>query len=206
MEAHISIHAPLAGCDLPVTGLYPHRVQFQSTHPLRGATRRRTFPAGTARYFNPRTPCGVRRIIYCHISAYPRISIHAPLAGCDVGVLLHLRGGLPISIHAPLAGCDHTAIRALLCLLRFQSTHPLRGATGRRAVRLPDHRVISIHAPLAGCDPPLPEAESRRPIYFNPRTPCGVRRRKGENGKELANFNPRTPCGVRLAWTRQQAC
>ena len=56
----------------------------------------------------------------------------------------------------------------------FQSTHPLRGATmpyrpSRRRER------ISIHAPLAGCD--TASARSKRSVlYFNPRTPCGVRR------------------------------
>ena len=56
---------------------------FQSTHPLRGATK------------------AVNLAVYVVV-----ISIHAPLAGCD------RRGGvfysfpLAISIHAPLAGCD----------------------------------------------------------------------------------------------------
>ena len=34
------------------------------------------------------------------------ISIHAPLAGCDVLTLLGMNGKKRISIHAPLAGCD----------------------------------------------------------------------------------------------------
>ena len=34
-----------------------------------------------------------------------KISIHAPLAGCDVAEPL-LVGSALISIHAPLAGCD----------------------------------------------------------------------------------------------------
>ena len=56
-----------------------------------------------------------------------QISIHAPLAGCDVRVG-HFLGGDAISIHAPLAGCD------------------LIKAGYRVQMR------ISIHAPLAGCD------------------------------------------------------
>ena len=56
----------------------------------------------------------------------------------------------------------------------FQSTHPVRGATLRKA-----YTIMTI-------------------IYFNPRTPCGVRlysvyRVMWGN----YNFNPRTPCGVR---------
>ena len=80
------------------------------------------------------------------------ISIHAPLAGCDPGLLLLLFFGIKISIHAPLAGCDRPARRnrqscahfnpRTPCGVRpsrscsrpsttatFQSTHPLRGAT-----------------------------------------------------------------------------
>ena len=80
---------------------------------------------------------------------------------------------------------------------QFQSTRPLRGATGGRNF-LPPFSVISIHAPLAGRDEhttvspftrslfqstrPLRGATaanaafSVRPFYFNPRAPCGARR------------------------------
>ena len=58
----ISIHAPLAGCDPAVLiSIRPKWCEFQSTHPLRGAT------ASVAR----------RRAVQA-------ISIHAPLAGCDL--------------------------------------------------------------------------------------------------------------------------
>ena len=60
---HISIHAPLAGCDTSPFKFIAPRLEFQSTHPLRGATRLYRWK--------------------CH-NAY--ISIHAPLAGCDSGV------------------------------------------------------------------------------------------------------------------------
>ena len=56
---------------------------------------------------------------------------------------------------------------------RFQSTHPLRGATGQ----------ISTKA--------------ARSANFNPRTPCGVRLTAVPKTTVLDNFNPRTPCGVR---------
>ncbi len=55
----------------------------------------------------------------------------------------------------------------------FQSTHPLRGATGIEA-GWGIEAGISIHAPLAGCDVFWTVfTEAWR--YFNPRTPCGVR-------------------------------
>ena len=79
---------------------------------------------------------------------------------------------------------------------QFQSTHPLRGATCPRRARR-EGNPISIHAPLAGCDPLSPERFAYS-VYFNPRTPCGVRRLTAGRQWDSHNFNPRTPCGVRL--------
>ena len=146
----ISIHAPLAGCDRSARQGTRTRRQFQSTHPLRGATQLNASPfstmaisihaplAGCDRagdlhrrqllHFNPRTPCGVRR-----------------------GVLGEKIARMRISIHAPLAGCDLTACSRAVTSAAFQSTHPLRGATlAARTIK-------------------------RRIFNFNPRTPCGVR-------------------------------
>ena len=190
--------------------------EFQSTHPLRGATCRDV-----------------------EIDSKFDISIHAPLAGCDkvpFFVLIYVR----ISIHAPLAGCDGGNTRdtngqdhfnpRTPCGVRqnpsatstgsrkFQSTHPLRGATQ------------------------TPIAVNWDYVNFNPRTPCGVRRggltarpcscefqsthplrgatnfAPNVNARVIisihaplagcdrtsavffhrpAHFNPRTPCGVR---------
>ena len=39
-------------------------------------------------------------------------------------------------------------------------------------------------------------------LYFNPRTPCGVRLCKTSGHRRSAYFNPRTPCGVRPAAAR----
>ena len=80
---------------------------------------------------------------------------------------------------------------------RFQSTHPLRGATPQALLPGFD-TTISIHAPLAGCDFGK-ESMEHEFENFNPRTPCGVRLRKAFVCTSLGlYFNPRTPCGVRL--------
>ena len=113
-------------------------MQFQSTHPARGAT---------------------------HISRLNqllnKISIHAPREGCDRHrPCIHERAGdfnprtprgvrplqlvrvvleRGISIHAPREGCDCTFCRAAVSPALFQSTHPARGATtgmGRVALQL----------------------------------------------------------------------
>ena len=100
-------------------------------------------------YFNPRTPCGVRRC-WSYFYSY---------------------------------------------VCRFQSTHPLRGATNKPIKNL-RFTKISIHAPLAGCDK---QANKKLAVYknFNPRTPCGVRRERPLCDGHHIDFNPRTPCGVR---------
>ena len=55
----------------------------------------------------------------------------------------------------------------------FQSTHPVRGAT------------------MEGVD------DFPYDLYFNPRTPCGVRQPASDGCVHARYFNPRTPCGVR---------
>ena len=101
-----------------------------------------------------------------------------------------------ISIHAPLAGCDSLIFGLSVSTFRFQSTHPLRGATIEIGTRFVSD-FISIHAPLAGCDYRMIYSSSKG-SYFNPRTPCGVRRDRIGVRFPCRYFNPRTPCGVRL--------
>ncbi len=239
LRACISIHAPHAGCDAalcrkcrvsfnfnPRTPCGVRRgvdtygrktAQFQSTHPMRGATAADAIAlhaasisihaphAGCDRHsrrvalrlddFNPRTPCGVRREHLIHFGGFKTISIHAPHAGCD-RMQKADHSAETISIHAPHAGCDIMEIPA----------------TGHKW-------TISIHAPHAGCDRFLDLDPTLR-ADFNPRTPCGVRleppksktsdlqisihaphagcdARTPASGSRRPDFNPRTPCGVR---------
>ena len=124
--------------------------RFQSTHPLRGATRpTRVMLPFVRRNFNPRTPCGVRRRLYNNPWAVFKFQ----------------------STH-PLRGATNVAIQAAMTNL-FQSTHPLRGATGCAHAVMCKY-IISIHAPLAGCDPSSAIVWLLH-LNFNPRTPCGVR-------------------------------
>ena len=168
----ISIHAPLAGCDERKCKALRKQMKFQSTHPLRGATGRffrgrpcasdfnpRTpcgvrLPASAAlsvtRYFNPRTPCGVRLWTILPSRSSNCISIHAPLAGCDLPVLGIRQERVHFNPRTPCGVRRFRTAQNVKTFL-FQSTHPLRGATTWR--RTPEHSgFISIHAPLAGCD------------------------------------------------------
>ena len=125
----ISIHAPHAGCDRRTKSTSSRTNQFQSTHPMRGATCGAGRRSGRPADFNPRTPCGVRRIVDDHRVRRVVISIHAPHAGCDLMLEEWKNETLSISIHAPHAGCDGQSKTVKSCHGLFQSTHPMRGAT-----------------------------------------------------------------------------
>ena len=165
-------------------------MQFQSTHPVRGATEDIQSD-----------------------DLVIRISIHAPREGCDgprprsrpgtlrfqsthpvrgaTGHRGFLRPCGTISIHAPREGCDPGSRDRTACTPLFQSTHPVRGATlgdylhvaacvfqsthpvrgaTRTQTALRACSRISIHAPREGCDP-VWASPTTRSANFNPRTP-----------------------------------
>ena len=82
------------------------RLMFQFTHPGRGATQRTMFQRGLLTGFNSRTPGGVRPETFTFRYAV-----------CGV------------SIHAPREGCDEAMAEGLHSSIKFQFTHPGRGAT-----------------------------------------------------------------------------
>ena len=128
------------------------RSEFQSTHPVRGATQthRRVYPHRP--YFNPRTPCGVRHAAFANLGAVFLISIHAPRTGCD---------------YRSLCFC---------ALLPYFNPRTPCGVRRRIGITQRICPIISIHAPRAGCDPPFLTKRIKTKFNFNPRTPCGVRR------------------------------
>ena len=122
--------------------------------------------------FNPRTPCGVRRLCLSDNDICEIVSIHALLAECDP--LASDFFPLPeVSIHALLAECDRCyrlwslgtgcfnprtpcGVRLqqgldTASISQFQSTHSLRSAT---FICCPIGQLdgVSIHALLAECD------------------------------------------------------
>ena len=60
---------------------------------------------------------------------FSAISIHAPREGCDSAAPPIPLVIIPISIHAPREGCDDCGEHRYVIRERFQSTHPVRGAT-----------------------------------------------------------------------------
>ena len=145
--------------------------EFQSTHPVRGATSWAYNCGYRLLDFNPRTPCGVRpsksgtvRCSTIFQSTHPvrgateagdsrlfewLISIHAPRAGCDLN-LRDLVGLTCISIHAPRAGCDLESSSLLPLYLLFQSTHPVRGATALKGVVSSGKTLFQSTHPVRG--------------------------------------------------------
>ena len=164
-------------------------------------------------YFNPRSPCGERRVFPTNYGQ-AFISIRAPLAGSDIanyagqamGAIISIRAPLAgsdggpdgrpglyvISIRAPLAGSDDEfeAMRAIW--EQFQSALPLRGATGSCFGRLRSAVSFQSALPLRGATHRrLPSAVARRD--FNPRSPCGERPIKISGGEICIGISIRAP-------------
>ena len=123
----ISIHAPHKGCDS--AGADVRRLVEISIHaPHKGCDRERRYVYSRRGNFNPRTPQGVRQVKAAIEGYGDGISIHAPHKGCDWLVLMqasrtnHFNPRTPQGVRLPRAW-------AALTLLKFQSTHPTRGAT-----------------------------------------------------------------------------
>ena len=170
------------------------RSKFQSTLPLRGATHSPIRQPCAWGNFNPHSPCGERHELYVRSSTCPEISIHTPLAGSD-----------------PEA-------KELAEFVKFQSTLPLRGATGKSSKPLMDTNVFQSTLPLRGATVdldrqgkalvfqstlPLRGATGRETAdgethYISIHTPlAGSDARVHRRSVRLNNFNPHSPCGER---------
>ena len=190
-------------------------LKFQSTHPMRGATKEYRFseqetkisihaPARGAtcilrherkrNKFQSTHPRGVRRtddplptVTTGFQSTHPRGVRHAHDA--QSVEVLH------ISIHAPARGATQGDARAVPCPDDF-NPRTREGCDVLDPATMQGEQ-ISIHAPARGAT----SATSTRSASmrdFNPRTPCGVRRDALSTVHRRRDFNPRTPCGVRL--------
>ncbi len=104
----ISIHAPHAGSDLAV--MASEIVKLISIHaPHAGSDIRRSCGGHQTMHFNPRSPCGERRLRSCPCAAPREFQSTLPMRGAT----RHERRVLVpqvISIHAPHAGSDRTAL------------------------------------------------------------------------------------------------
>ena len=146
----ISIHAPRVGSDFAPFGWW--RLGLISIHaPRVGSDRSIRTTEGDSRHFNPRSPCGERRVGVTVQTLSSYISIHAPRVGSD-----------------ELAGLDWCAV------ILFQSTLPVWGATiAAKATR--SSAGFQSTLPVWGATSSTCRTLSES-SHFNPRSPCGERR------------------------------
>ena len=102
--------------------------------------------------FNPRTPCGVRRVRLGETENLYAVSIHALLAECDCCVRMFEKTKHGFNPRTP---CGVRPTKKTFLFFR---------------------ETVSIHALLAECDF-YPRSSHLVDKRFNPRTPCGVRLR-----------------------------
>ena len=168
----ISIHAPRAGSDFRECCRAEQWSHFNPRSPC-GERRGRFAACRIRRDFNPRSPCGERQASTMQHSISLIFQSTLPVRGAttlidDVAMLGE------ISIHAPRAGSDFSVRN-----FRIKDTisiHAPRAGSDTRVPHAPAQLPISIHAPRAGSDPQN-QATRFRPCDFNPRSPCGERRR-----------------------------
>ena len=197
VHRQISIHAPLTGCDQNFITVinniwdfnprtpYGMRLctfciliidfKFQSTHPLRDATMDKIKINSLELEFQSTHPLRDATRAAYECSCCERISIHAPLTGCDVMDFEITKG-----------------------TVQFQSTHPLRDATCGKTIVFAKV-AISIHAPLTGCDQwPLSNRKNCWSISIHaPLTGCDIAKvEKPKEPKKISIHAPLTGCDV----------
>ena len=166
-KTEISIHAPRAGCDQePNKGIVVSK-DFNPRTPC-GVRLQFNYTIPASCDFNPRTPCGVRRLF---LGLVPGVFDFNPRTPCGVRPRI---------------------IGSLLQDFKFQSTHPVRGATVNPLHPIDVIVQISIHAPRAGCDG-LRSGHQYTYWHFNPRTPCGVRPLKHLSSSGKSQFQSTHP-------------
>ena len=152
-HGHLSIHAPREGCDAACLNACWPCLSFQSTHPVRGATRALVSDerAALLSIHAPREGCDIfRRTVSGRATIFQ--STH-PVRGATSSTVFRLPTSNFQSTH-PVRGATRSWTRGR-SPSAFQSTHPVRGATREhRVVKLADR--LSIHAPREGCDTRLP--------------------------------------------------
>ena len=191
---HISTHAPLAGRDQPGRQLFGHVLTISTHAPLAGRD-----PVGrldalevlisTHAPLAGRDPCR-----HCYTQPHCNFNPRAP---CGARRLEPWASSASRSDFNPRAPCG---ARPRLCLLvqqrsRFQPTRPLRGATGAHPGNVHHRQNFNPRAPC-GARHIWPGFRFWL-SNFNPRAPCGARPGCGPCRAGSRNFNPRAPCGAR---------
>ena len=167
--------------------------------------------------YRPRQRYGISTRAQPGVGIQRLISIRAPLAGSDLAQSLFRTRRTYFNPRSPFGERpEFTALPTRVDI--FQSALPLRGATSVDADQSPDVMRFQSALPLRGATSlprshrskrifqsalPLRGATRRTPTstpwcsYFNPRSPCGERRKRRSWLRCIPYFNPRSPCGER---------
>ena len=129
INCKVSIHAPRAGCDSPWIGRWAG-CDVSIHAPRAGCDRSTLYRLTSAKGFNSRTPCGVRRCVSSASLIIFAFQFTHPVRGATYVCMTEWMGG------------------------EFQFTHPVRGATQFNET-MKQRISVSIHAPRAGCDQTL---------------------------------------------------
>ena len=146
-------------------------------------------------YCNLCSPCGERQSDDVVDIPLIIISIHAPRAGSDSPTASTRRSAIYFNPRSP-CGERRSFSWGSFQLKSFQSTLPVRGATGIASGDFRGEDGFQSTLPVRGATKP---ARSFRRIFpdFNPRSPCGERPSLPAGDRKASNFNPRSPCGER---------
>ena len=160
---------------------------------MRGATFGKPRRFFSMSCFNPRAPCGARRLRSRSASTFCLFQSTRPMRGATTRAPLPLQA-CHVSIHAPHAGRDDR-----LSSTRREEKVSIHAPHAGRDNRL-EYEIcgwgVSIHAPHAGRDTKRALGAIHRGS-FNPRAPCGARLTLLPPYLHPRGFNPRAPCGAR---------
>ena len=148
----ISIHAPRVGCDGQLDHLLSGDHKFQSTHPVWGATWTRCIKSFASRYFNPRTPCGVRRRFHFQQALQSGFQSTHPVWGATLPKSSCPPGYKGFQSTHPVWGATGMRCRMRSASCLFQSTHPVWGATAPEGKDTQNIEFQSTH-PVWGATP-----------------------------------------------------
>ena len=213
----ISIHAPRAGRDASHRQNLRQSVNFNPRAPCGARLRQsvRIYPSST--FQSTRPVRGATRFLMS-VNKFHVISIHAPRAGRDFLVSSSSSSSSSISIHAPRAGRDDMIFINKVSRMKFQSTRPVRGATTATSFPIRMYKNFNPRAPC-GARPFQYRKNSPRSLFQSTRPVRGATwdkiayevygdisihaPRAGRDARFITatatpkNFNPRAPCGAR---------
>ena len=194
---------------------------FQSTHSARSATRSTASFRPASRYFNPRTPRGVRPRFSKTVRNDIQISIHALREECDRSLGGQAGGGLLFqSTHSARSATSPPARWSTLSLhfnprtprgvrlsniadsslaTLFQSTHSARSATKISDTER-EKMYISIHALREECDAAGWRKFTSWSLFQSTHSARSATLLIFLTINSKNNFNPRTPRGVRPSY------